>query len=522
MKTSLQFLFPSFLLFASVQTYPRRTTHHLTRGKTAGMTLVSRFSFLKSCLSSRDAKPHVRFSQHVPNGEQHESSDEEERIRRGLLKKLEERSDSVKIASGSELRLLKRLLCGYDRSHNHRLHSAKSEFDLFHSLRDQLSGNHGSASVDTMISAYSASPGGATRTGRWSAPCISSQHRPLSQPDGEVDAWEFDIWALHDNTGGDKERAALCLVEEICFRSRCDELCDDSRSADWPTKLRAFAAAIVAQYDQKVPYHNCLHGADVMQGIHALLRASPDLEQALSSSTLLVTLLAALAHDVGHPGLTNAHLIEIGHKLAIRYNDQAPLENFHVATALDLASRTGFWDAAFSTSDAKRSARYTWIELTLATDMAHHVHMISDLEAKLRDSNYDAAKNVVPTLKILMHCCDLSNPARPWHVYAKWTDLIMDEFYNQADLEIRSGKLQPSLPTRTNCKLDQFQLAFLGFIRPLFVAANQMSCLCLDDQLRNLDDSVERWKGVRAPSPSTIFDHRAQPIPDRADRTQTL
>lgn len=486
------------------------------------MTLVSRFSFLKSWGSSRDAKPHVRFSENVPNGEQRESSDEEERLRRGLLKKLEQRTDTVKISSGSELRLLKRLLRGYDRSRNHRLHSAKSEFDLFHSLRDQLSGNHGSASVDTMISAYSASPGGVTRASRWSATGISPQHRPLSQPAGEVDAWDFDIWALHDDTGGDKERAALCLVEEICFRSRCNELCDDSRSADWPTKLRAFAAAIVAQYDQKVPYHNCLHGADVMQGIHALIRASPDLEKALSSSTLLVTLLAALAHDVGHPGLTNAHLIEIGHELAIRYNDQAPLENFHVAAALDLASRTGFWDAAFSTADAKRSARYTWIELTLGTDMAHHVHMISDLEAKLRDSNYDAAKNAVPTLKILMHCSDLSNPTRPWHVYAKWTDLIMDEFYNQADLEIRSGKPKPSLPTRANCKLDQFQLAFLGFIRPLFVAANQMSCLCLDNQLLNLDASVKRWKDDYTPSPSTSLDHRAPPILGRADVPHTL
>ena len=52
---------------------------------------------------------------------------------------------------------------------------------------------------------------------------------------------------------------------------------------------------------------------------------------------VLVTLLACLSHDVGHPGFTNNFLVETGHELAIRYNDASPPENMHAAVALNLA-----------------------------------------------------------------------------------------------------------------------------------------------------------------------------------------
>lgn len=39
--------------------------------------------------------------------------------------------------------------------------------------------------------------------------------------------------------------------------------------------------------------------------------------------------IAALGHDVGHPGVSNAFLVSTNQSLALVYNDNAVLENYH-------------------------------------------------------------------------------------------------------------------------------------------------------------------------------------------------
>ena len=144
----------------------------------------------------------------------------------------------------------------------------------------------------------------------------------------------------------------------------------------------------------------------------------------LDDDVVLVTLLACLSHDVGHPGLTNNYLVETGHELAIRYNDASPLENMHAAVALNLAKP---YLRTRPAPDQKQN-RALWIGLLLATDMKEHSQQIFELEralakAKERGTSYEACtpEHHVPCLKIFIHCCDISNPAKPWPVYcAGW------------------------------------------------------------------------------------------------------
>jgi hypothetical protein len=51
---------------------------------------------------------------------------------------------------------------------------------------------------------------------------------------------------------------------------------------------------------------------------------------------LLACLLAAAAHDYGHPGVGNGFLITTSHPLALRYNDQSVLEHHHLAETFRL------------------------------------------------------------------------------------------------------------------------------------------------------------------------------------------
>lgn len=44
-------------------------------------------------------------------------------------------------------------------------------------------------------------------------------------------------------------------------------------------------------------------------------------------------------------------------------------------------------------------------------------------------------------LKCLVHCADLSNPAKPLPMYRKWVDRLMEEFFRQVCLHVLGLKM---------------------------------------------------------------------------------
>ena len=58
-----------------------------------------------------------------------------------------------------------------------------------------------------------------------------------------------------------------------------------------------------------------------------------------SKLEILAVLIAALAHDVGHPGVNNVYLIKAKNELALRHNDRSPLENMHCSVLYDILNK---------------------------------------------------------------------------------------------------------------------------------------------------------------------------------------
>jgi len=48
-------------------------------------------------------------------------------------------------------------------------------------------------------------------------------------------------------------------------------------------------------------------------------------------------------------------------------------------------------------------------------------------------------QTAMTALKIFVHCADISNPCKPWNIYAKWTERVVAEFRRQAAMEIENG-----------------------------------------------------------------------------------
>ena len=145
--------------------------------------------------------------------------------------------------------------------------------------------------------------------------------------------------------------------------------------------------------------------------------------------------------------------------------------------------------------------------MILETDMANHMKGMWGLERQLKSTSsgplqnentfkaFDS-KNYVNTLSLLLHACDLSNPTKQWNVYRRWTDLVMEEFFEQSAMEV-SLNIPVTLPLRETCVLPQFQIGFIRFIRPFFVVLNSIPNMSLEEQLQNLNANEEKWQVER-------------------------
>ena len=88
------------------------------------------------------------------------------------------------------------------------------------------------------------------------------------------------------------------------------------------SKLETFLNTVSSQYLTTTLYHNNMHGADVTQTI-SLFFLNSNAEKMFQTTVLdlLSIFIAALGHDLGHPGLTNNFHVNASTELAITYND---------------------------------------------------------------------------------------------------------------------------------------------------------------------------------------------------------
>ena len=145
-----------------------------------------------------------------------------------------------------------------------------------------------------------------------------------------------------------------------------------------------FIREIAVKYIENT-YHNFRHGCDVTYTVFRLL-VVPGLQDVLSTLELFSIMTAALAHDVGHPGVNNVYLVKSKNKLALRHNDKSPLENMHCALLYTILSDPEKNIFIGLTDSQWRESRKVIIASILGTDMMHHFEQISKVQVSLKNS----------------------------------------------------------------------------------------------------------------------------------------
>lgn len=293
-------------------------------------------------------------------------------------------------------------------------------------------------------------------------------------------SWKFSSFTLDTLTGGHSLPAILVHLFNEYGLIRHFQL-------DMLSLIKCFHLFEQGYHDTN-PYHNSVHAADVTQAMHCFIRERK-IGPFLAPMETMCAILAAVAHDLDHPGVNQHFLIATNSHLASLYNNVSVLESHHWRFAISCIKES----QVFNHFSAEQWAqiRHLLKSLILATDITQQagyiIHFRKCLQAAgtLATGTVDtvattptctstAAAAAVATdtalalgqrtaftfsstftslpepssglsmslpenrlfiLKIALKCADLANPCRSWQHSRRWSEQICSEFYRQGDYE---------------------------------------------------------------------------------------
>eukprot|EP00753_Platysulcus_tardus_P009530 PLAT217.21.p2 GENE.PLAT217.21~~PLAT217.21.p2 ORF type:complete len:640 (-),score=383.73 PLAT217.21:136-2055(-) len=306
-----------------------------------------------------------------------------------------------------------------------------------------------------------------------------------------LESLEFDTFLLDEAAEGH------CLIATLLTTMKRHEML--VRMAIDEETLMRFAAAIEDGYSHTTPYHNYIHGTDVLQKMHCYLSVDRLREQILDID-VLACLVGAVVHDYEHPGFNNQFQINVKSSVATIYNDRSVLENHHVAATFLLLQKEELNIFASLDDGDWRYLRETMISMILGTDMSYHFEHLALFKTTLlskpvpivEDDNLEQRRMV---LRMALHCADVSNPTNGPDMAVKWSNAIYEEWKIQGDKERELGLTISPFMDRNNPQLAKSQVNFMAYIvKPLFEAWTTFVPALRDTVMKNLDLNNQYWE----------------------------
>jgi len=231
--------------------------------------------------------------------------------------------------------------------------------------------------------------------------------------------------------------------------------------------MKEFLGKIQNTYNHN-PFHGWLHAVSVTQMMYMLISKSC-LVNLLETREKFYMFIAALCHDLDHPGLSNAFQINSKSPLASLYGNKSVLENHHYAVCMKILHQQESKMLVSFTEEEKQQLYSVVRSLILGTDMANHFLLLSEFDKITETYQWSNQSHRNQFLVMLMKAADISNEARPFPVSKLWADALMEEYFAQSDLE-KARKL-PVTPfmDRDKVQVPNSQINFIdSFLLPTF------------------------------------------------------
>ncbi|CAK9825536.1 High affinity cAMP-specific 3',5'-cyclic phosphodiesterase 7A [Anthophora retusa] len=272
--------------------------------------------------------------------------------------------------------------------------------------------------------------------------------------------WRFNAFTLETVTGG-RSLPVLC-VHLFHWYGLLQHFNLDVASV-W--KLFAF---IEEGYHSTNPYHNSIHATDVTQAMHCFLQEEK-IRTHLTNLEIMASLIAAVTHDLDHPGVNQPFLVATSNHLAALYQNTSVLENHHWRSAIGCLLESGVSEQL--PANVRPELQRHISSLILATDITRQQEFLIRFKHYL-DENLLEMKRADDRhfiLQIALKCADISNPCRPWDISRKWSHKVCEEFFRQGDYERRLNLPVTPLCNRHTTSIPKIQAQFFKFVvTPLY------------------------------------------------------
>ncbi|CAG9326293.1 unnamed protein product [Blepharisma stoltei] len=227
-------------------------------------------------------------------------------------------------------------------------------------------------------------------------------------------------------------------------------------------KMQRFIYAVCENY-QDNPFHNIFHAFSVLQMIHSIGEHVDKYQAYLDNRDRLALLISSYGHDLNHPGVTNAFMINSRHSLAIRYNDISVLENHHAATLVHFLELEGCDIFCNLPNEDQTYMRRLIIPTILATDMARHKIVMENFAQTMQNFNRENPTHRQHLLDMVLHSADVGNPTYKFDLATVWSLRIIQEFNKQVLQEEERG-LPVSEFLRVGNEIKKIKQNQMGFI----------------------------------------------------------
>ncbi|KAI4460298.1 cyclic nucleotide phosphodiesterase [Holotrichia oblita] len=209
------------------------------------------------------------------------------------------------------------------------------------------------------------------------------------------------------------------------------------------TELMKFILSMRNFY-RKNPYHNWEHGFNVCHCMYNILLRNTDILTEIEIKGLII---AALAHDVDHGGVTN-NFLHISNDVMSQLYEESPWENHHYAVTMIMLSEINIYKDI--TADEFKTISMIIKDAILSTDLAFYFKVRAKLTPIVVEGSFDwelpAHRSMIKS--IMMTVCDLSGQCKPFNVAKRITDILYTEFYRQGDVEKSMGLIPLSMMDR--------------------------------------------------------------------------
>ena len=297
--------------------------------------------------------------------------------------------------------------------------------------------------------------------------------------------WTFDIWFVHNVTNHSVYIMGKYLFQKYNlseFLKITEEMQDN------------FFLSLESLYKGN-PYHNACHAGDVCHSLMYFTFQS-DLCKSLNALESATSIIAALGHDIGHPGLTNRFIVNNRENLAIQYNDISVLENMHCSSIFLILDQPGKNIFINLSNEDWFIMRKLMIYMILETDMSRHFEILGKFKSKANNLNISNAEDKLIILGMGLKCSDIGHSAKSTDLHEKWTQLVCEEFFLQGDIEKQRKQVVSMYCDRENTDIAKSQAGFIKNIcLPLYdVWCNYLnSDVIFNSCLKQLEKNFKHW-----------------------------